>query len=150
MFDIEEVAMAHEEKRAWIMLVVTVVAYTTYVIVVLSRAHGAALTTTAYVAPLVWSIVLAILANIVLDIATSLGMPSSERRRDTRDKEIARVGDLTGQSFLVIGGLAALVLSLVEANWFWISNVLYLGFVLSAVLGSATRIAGYRGRFQTW
>ena len=142
--------MAHEEKRAWIMLVVTIVAYTTYVIVVLSRAHGAALTTTAYVAPLVWSIVLAILANIVLAIATSLGMPSSERRRDTRDKEIARVGDLTGQSFLVIGGLAALVLSLVEANWFWISNVLYLGFVLSAVLGSATRIAGYRGRFQTW
>jgi hypothetical protein len=142
--------VAHEEKRAWIMLVVTVVAYTTYVVVVLTRAHGAPLTTTAYVAPLVWSILLAILANIVLDIATSLGMPRSERRRDTRDKEIARVGDLTGQSFLVIGGLAALILSLVEADWFWISNVIYLGFVLSAVLGSATRIAGYRGGFQTW
>jgi len=142
--------VAHEEKRAWIMLVVTVVAYTAYVVVVLTRANGAPLTATAYVAPLVWSILLAILANIVLDIATSLGFPSTERRRDTRDKEIARVGDLTGQSFLVIGGLAALVLSLVEANWFWISNVLYLGFVLSAVLGSATRIAGYRGRFQTW
>jgi hypothetical protein len=150
MFDMPEVVMAHEEKRAWIMLVVTVLAYTTYVVVVLGRAHGAPLTTTAYVAPLLWSIGLAILANIALDIATSMGMPSSERRRDTRDKEIARVGDLTGQSFLVIGGLAALILSLVEADWFWISNVLYLGFVLSAVLGSATRIAGYRGRFQTW
>ncbi len=142
--------MAHEEKRAWIMLVVTVVAYATYVVVVLARASGASITTTAYVAPLVWSIGLAILANIVLDIATSMGMPRSERRRDTRDKEIARVADLTGQSFLVIGGLAALVLSLVEADWFWISNVLYLGFVLSAVLGAATRIAGYRGGFQTW
>ena len=142
--------MAHEEKRAWIMLVVTVVAYAAYVVVVLARAGGAPITMTAYVAPLVWSIGLAILANIVLDIATSMGMPRSERRRDTRDKEIARVADLTGQSFLVIGGLAALVLSLVEADWFWISNVLYLGFVLSAVLGSLAKIAGYRDGFQTW
>ena len=150
MFDIEETEMAHEEKRAWIMLVVTVVAYTAYVIVVLRRANGVPLTATDYVAPLVWSIVLAIIANIVLDIATSLGMPREDRRRDTRDKEIARVGDLTGQSFLVIGGLAALVLSLMKADWFWISNVIYLGFVLSAVLGSMTRLAGYRGGFQTW
>jgi len=150
MFDIEGIEMAHEEKRAWIMLVVTVVAYTAYVIVVLRRANGMPLTATDYVAPLVWSIVLAIIANIVLDIATSLGMPREDRRRDTRDKEIARVGDLTGQSFLVIGGLAALVLSLMKADWFWISNVIYLGFVLSAVLGSMTRLAGYRVGFQTW
>ena len=133
--------MAHEEKRAWIMLVVTIVAYTAYVVVVLRRADGAALTQTAYVAPLVWSIVLAIAANIVLDIATSMGMPRAERRKDTRDKAIARLGDLTGQSFLVIGSLAALLLALVKADWFWIANVIYLGFVLSAILGSATRIA---------
>jgi hypothetical protein len=37
-----------------------------------------------------------------------------------------------------------------ETDPFWIANVIYLGFVLSAVLGSATKIAGYRGGFQTW
>jgi len=86
----------------------------------------------------------------VLDIATSLGTPRSEYKADARDKEIARIGDLTGQSFLVIGALVGMGLAMLDADSFWVANVIYLGFVLSAVLGSATKIAGYRGGFQTW
>ena len=142
--------MAHQEKRAWIMLVVAVVAYAAYVVVVLTRAQGAPITEVAYAAVLIASIVLAIAANIVLDIATSLGTPRSEYKADARDKEIARIGDLTGQSFLVVGALVGMGLAMIDADSFWIANVIYLGFVLSAVLGSATKIAGYRGGFQTW
>ena len=142
--------MAHQEKRAWIMLVVTVVAYTAYIVVVLRRANGAPLTEVAYAAVLIASIVLAIAANIALDIATSLGTPRSEYKADARDKEIARIGDLTGQSFLVIGALVGMGLAMLDSDSFWVANVIYLGFVLSAVLGSATKIAGYRGGFQTW
>jgi len=142
--------MAHQEKRAWIMLVVAVVAYAAYVVVVLTRAQGAPITEVAYAAVLIASIVLAIAANIVLDIATSLGTPRSEYKADARDKEIARIGDLTGQSFLVIGALVGMGLAMLDADSFWVANVIYLGFVLSAVLGSATKIAGYRGGFQTW
>ena len=142
--------MAHQEKRAWIMLVVAVVAYAAYVVVVLTRAQGAPITEVAYATVLIASIVLAIAANIVLDIATSLGTPRSEYKADARDKEIARIGDLTGQSFLVIGALVGMGLAMIDADSFWIANVIYLGFVLSAVLGSATKIAGYRGGFQTW
>jgi len=142
--------MAHQEKRAWIMLVVTVVAYTAYAVVVLTRAHGTPITEVAYAAVLIASIVLAIAANIVLDIVTSTGTPRSEYKADARDKEIARIGDLTGQSFLVIGALVGMGLAMLEADSFWVANVIYLGFVLSAVLGSATKIAGYRGGFQTW
>jgi hypothetical protein len=104
----------------------------------------------AYASTLLWSIGLAIAATIVLDIITSLGTPRSEYARDARDKEIARIGDLTGQSFLVIGALAGMGLAMVDADSFWVANVIYLGFVLSAVLGSATKIAGYREGFQTW
>jgi len=142
--------MAHQEKRAWIMLVVSVVAYAAYVVVVLHRATGAPLVDVPYAAPLLWSIGLAIVANVVLDVLTSLGTPRSEYAKDARDKEIARIGDLTGQSFLVIAALAAMVLAMLETDYFWITNVVYLGFALSAVLGSATKIAGYRGAFQTW
>ena len=142
--------MAHQEKRAWIMLVVTVIAYAAYVVVVLTRAQGAPITEVAYAAVLIASIVLAIAANIVLDIVTSFGTPRSEYKADARDKEIARIGDLTGQSFLVIGALVGMGLAMIDADSFWIANVIYLGFVLSAVLGSATKIAGYRGGFQTW
>jgi len=142
--------MAHQEKRAWIMLVVTLVVYPAYVVIVLRNAAGAPLADVAYASTLLWSIGIAIAANIVLDIATSLGTPRSEYNADVRDKEIARVGDLTGQSLLVIGALAGMGLAMLEADSFWIANVIYLGFVLSAVLGSATKIAGYRGGFQTW
>jgi len=43
----------------------------------------------------------------------------------------------------VLGGLAALVLALVEAPHFWIANAVYLAFVLSAVLGSLARLGAY-------
>ena len=142
--------MAHQEKRAWIMLVVTLVVYPAYVVIVLRNAAGGPLVDVPYASTLLWSIGIAIAANIVLDIATSLGTPRSEYNADVRDKEIARVGDLTGQSFLVIGALAGMGLAMLEADSFWIANVIYLGFVLSAVLGSLTKIAGYRGGFQTW
>ena len=33
---------------------------------------------------------------------------------------------------------------------FWIANVIYLGFVLSAVVSSILRIALYRGAVQAW
>jgi hypothetical protein len=37
------------------------------------------------------------------------------------------------------------------AGWdrFWIANVIYLCFVLSAVLGSLTKVLVHRGRFRT-
>jgi hypothetical protein len=142
--------VAHEEKRAWIMLIVTLVVYPVYVVVVLRDAAGGPLVDVAYASTLLWSIGIAIATNIVLDIATSLGTPRAERTKDVRDREIARIGDATGQAFLVIGAIVALVLALVEADPFWIANVIYLGFVLSAVFGSLTKVAGYHGTFQTW
>jgi hypothetical protein len=52
--------------------------------------------------------------------------------------------------FIVIGALAALILAILEADAFWIANAVYLAFVLSAVLGSITKIALYRGGLPTW
>ena len=142
--------MAHQEKRAWIMLVVTLVVYPAYVVIVLRGAAGAPLADTAYASTLLWSIGIAVAANVVLDIATSMGTPRSEYKADVRDREIARIGDLTGQSLLIIGALAGMGLAMLEVDTFWIANVIYLGFVLSAVVGSATKLAGYHGELPTW
>lgn len=77
-------------------------------------------------------------------------LPEDARIKDQRDKEIGRVGEYAGQSFLVIGAVAALALSMAEAGHFWISNAIYLGFALSAVLASVVKIAAYRWGFQSW
>jgi hypothetical protein len=142
--------MSFEEKRAWVMVLVTVAAYAAYAVVVLTRAQGAQMTEVAYAAPLLWSIGGAIGASFLLHIALSTFSPAGANEKDQRDREIHRLGQYIGQSFLVIGAVAALSLALAEWDSFWIANVIYLGFALSAVTGSVVKIVAYRRGFQSW
>lgn len=142
--------MAYEEKRAWIMLVVTLIGAAFYTIVVLGRAGDVPLAEVAYVGPMLWTIGGGIVAAIVFTIAASIGLDKDERRKDQRDREIERFGEMVGNSFLVIGALAALGMAMAEWAHFWIANAVYLGFMLSALLSSVTRIFAYRRGFQSW
>jgi hypothetical protein len=142
--------MAFEEKRAWMMALVTVSAYAAYVAVILGRAGGTPLTDVAYASTLVWTIVGAIVASIVLHTAISTVSPEGANSKDQRDREISRLGDHIGQSFVVIGGVAALGMAMAEWDHFWIANVVYLCFALSAVVGSVAKIVAYRRGFQSW
>lgn len=141
--------MAFEEKRAWIMLVVSVCAYAVYAVIILGRTGGASLTEVPYAATLLWSVSAAIVISIVLNIIVSIAS-GGPAKKDQRDREIGRLGDYIGQSFVVIGGVAALLMALAELPYFWIANAVYLAFVLSAVLGSIAKIFAYRKGFQTW
>ena len=136
--------MAFEEKRAWVMAVVTVVSYTAYAAIVLGRLGSVPLAQVPYAATMLWTIVAAIVATILLIIVLSTVSPRDAGRKDERDRQINRFGECTGQSFLVLGGVGALFLALAEVDYFWIANTIYLAFVLSSVLGSAAKIGAYR------
>ena len=140
--------MALEEKRAWIMLVVTVGAYAAYLVTILGRAASAPLVDVDYAQSLLLTIGAAIVVGIVLNIVAGIASPSQKKYQ--RDREINRVGEYVGQSFLVVGGVAALLLAMLEAPYFWIANAVYLAFVLSSLLGSAAKIVGYRRGFPQW
>ncbi|MCX5192472.1 hypothetical protein OOK31_00970 [Streptomyces sp. NBC_00249] len=143
--------MAFQEKRAWIMAVTAIGGYAAYLAVVLGRAGGGVtLAEVPYMAPMLWSIGASIAASIALGIAIAVASPEDAGVKDQRDREIGRLGEYAGQSFLVVGAVTALGLSLAEAGHFWISNAIYLGFALSAVLGSLVKIAAYRWGFQSW
>ncbi|WET77724.1 hypothetical protein P3102_27100 [Amycolatopsis sp. QT-25] len=142
--------MALEEKRAWIMVAVTVFAYAAYLIVVLRRTSSGTVVDVPYVAPLLWTVGAAIVASIVLHLAAAIASPRDAGRKDQRDREIGRFGEHIGQSFVVIGGVAALVMAMAELDHFWIANTVYLAFVLSSLLGSLAKIAAYRWGFQAW
>jgi hypothetical protein len=145
-----EVVVAFQEKRAWVMALVSIAAYAAYAVAVLSRRGTGALEDAPYVTALLWSVGAAIAANVVLQVPLSMTARQEAGARDERDREIHRFGEYIGQSFLVVGGVAALVLAMTDADQFWIANALYLAFVLSAVLGSVARIAAYRWGFQPW
>ncbi|WP_433500475.1 hypothetical protein ACQP1K_09385 [Sphaerimonospora sp. CA-214678] len=142
--------MAHEEKRAWISLVVAMLAYTAYVITVLSQAGGGPLPDTPYAAALLWSVGGAIAASILAEIGMAIVNPRASRVVDARDREIGRLGEHIGQAFVIIGALAAMLMAMAGWDRFWIANVIYLCFVLSALLGGIAKIAFYRRSLPEW
>ncbi|MEU4483042.1 hypothetical protein AB0F68_34065 [Micromonospora sp. NPDC023966] len=147
---IKERVMTHREKRAWIMLVVAVVAYAIYVTIVVGRAGGRPLADVPYAAALLWTVGASIVANIVAEIAIGMVSPKAARVADARDRQIGQLGDHVGQSFLVAGAVAAMLMAMAGWDRFWIANVIYLAFVLSAVLGSVAKIGMYHGRLPQW
>ena len=143
--------MSYEEKGTWVYLVVSVTGYVVYLFLVLPQIlSGTAVDDIDYVSAALWTIGGAIVAAIVLRILVEIVVPSGSTRGDVRDKEIGRLGERVGNWFLVAGALGALVLALYEGGYFWIANVIYLGFVLSAILSSVTQVVAYRRGVPTW
>ncbi|MFI5933951.1 hypothetical protein [Actinoplanes sp. NPDC051494] len=129
--------MTTEERRAWSLAVIGLFAYVIYLVLLLAGL--------SYVPALLGTVGGAIAGNIVAGVFFA-----GDRRTDQRDREIGRFGDHIGQSLVVAGAVGALLLALTEARYFWIANVIYLGFVLSAVLGSVAKIVAYRRGFHPW
>ena len=143
--------MSYEEKGTWVYLVIAVVGYTVYLALVLPQlVGGVPVEDVDYMPVMLWTIGGAIAVTIVLRILVGIVFPSESTKGDVRDRDIDRLGTRVGSSFVVIGALGALVLSMLEAEWFWIANVIYLCFVLSALLESITRLVAYRRGVPTW
>lgn len=144
--------MSSEEKSTWIMGVVAIGGYLVYLFVILGAANSSAapLPEVDYVPAMLWTIGGAIVVSIVLHIIVGIFTPRAEAKKDQRDREIYATSERIGQSFLVVGGVAAMLLAMFELGYFWIANVLYLCFVLSAILSCTARIIGYRRGFQSW
>ncbi|WP_181312295.1 hypothetical protein [Nocardioides campestrisoli] len=141
--------MAYEEKRAWITVVVALAAYALYLGRVGPQLAEGSAATVPYAAALLWSVGGAILLQIVLNMIVGIGV-DTRARKDRRDVEIHRAGEYVGQSFVILGAVAALAMALAEWEPFWIANVIFLGFTLSAVVSSAAKIVAYRRGFHAW
>jgi hypothetical protein len=142
--------VTHQEKRAWIMLVVSAAAYAIYVAVILGRAGGHPLVRVPYAATLLWTVGAAIGASIVAETALGVVNRGESRLKDERDRQIGTLGDHVGSSFVAIGAVAAMLMAMAGWDRFWIANVIYLCFFLSAILGSVTKVIAYRKGVPQW
>jgi hypothetical protein len=137
--------MSYEEKGAWVYVVVFVGTSIAYVAVILGRAAGpTALADVPYRAPMLWTMGISIGLSIIGRIALEILRPSDSHKPDVRDKDIGRHSEYVGGSVLAIAALVPFVLTLLEADYFWIGNSLYAAFALSATVGAATKIVAYR------
>lgn len=140
--------MVYEERNTWVGLIVSVIAMTVYVIVVLQQAAGGPLTDVVWWPIMLWTIGLSIIGSIAISILWGIlaGMrdPDGVGKSDMRDRDIARMGSRVGQAFMVIAGLGVIVLCAFEADWFWIANTMFFGFFLTAFLGGIASVIAYR------
>ena len=136
--------MTMQERNAWQFGIIAILSYGVYLALVLTAAQQVPLHEVDYVPAMLWTIGGAIAVGIV----NGAVRPQRGPQVDERDRQIEVFGERVGQAFVVIGALSALVLTMLEADHFWIANALYLGFVLSAVLSSLARIGAYREGFE--
>ncbi len=149
MFDLAT-EMSFEEKRTWIYAVVSAAAYGVYLAIILGRGQGMPLAQVPYVVTMLECIGGAVAASVAGVVVLSIVWPKDANKKDQRDRQISRFGDHIGQSFIAIGAVAALVLSMAQVEHFWIANAIYLACTLSALLGSAAKVVAYRRGFQSW
>ena len=140
--------MVFEERNAWAGLVLSVIAVSVYVVLVLVQADGGPLDEVDWVPLMLWTIGGGIVATIVATIGwgmvAGLRDPDGVGRSDQRDRDIARMSSRVGQAFLVIAGLGVIVLCAIEADWFWIANAMFFGFAISSFVGGIARVIAYR------
>ena len=136
--------MPYEEKGTWVYLVTSAVAYAVYLAIVLGRLRSVPAGQVSYVPVLLWTAGASIVASTIGRVLVETARPSDSRRGDVRDREISRFGEYAARWFVVAGAAAGLVMAMARADYFWIANVIYLGFVLWAVAGSVVKLAAYR------
>ncbi len=142
--------MSFEEKNAWIYAIVTVASYLAYLGVLWSRAQGTQMADVAYVGPMLWTIGAAVVASVVGHVGVVVSAPAQADRTDERDVVIRRYGDVVGLWSVSVGVLVALGLTMAQLAHFWIANMIYLAFVIAALISTAVRLLAYRRGFRPW
>ena len=96
--------------------------------------------------PLIWAVVTGVITNVVVTtfLAMRFNLGSSLKLTDERDIKIHRLGEFYTQGFYIIGGVLALLLSVIEAEYFWIGLSVFLSFALSSAVASFAKLIMYR------
>jgi hypothetical protein len=136
--------MSYEEKGTWVYLAASAGAYGVYLVIVLGRLAGTPAAEVPYAWVLLWTTLASVVASTVGRTLVETASPSDSRRSDVRDKEIYRFGEYASRWCIVAAAAAAFFMALAKWDYFWIANVIYLGFVLWAVVGSVIKLVAYR------
>ncbi len=158
--------MTFEEKLTWVFGAVTVAVSATYFTIVLGQLGDVPVSEIGYQRPLLIAIGAAVVMTIVGAILTAIGTAVGQAisvevtgkgsmddvgkdidRKDERDASIGRRGDLVAYYVTSVGMVGVLALTMLEYEYFWIANALYLSFVVGSLAASGTKIIAYRRGF---
>jgi hypothetical protein len=136
--------MSYEEKGVWAYLLASSGAYVAYLAIVVPRLLHTSAAHVSYLVPLLVTTLASVVIATVVRSALEVAKPSDSNKADVRDRDIARFGEHASRWCVVGGATAGLFMAISRWDYFWIANVIYLGFVLWAVVGSVLRLVAYR------
>ena len=139
--------MSYEERNVWVQVVVGTGAFIYYVITMLGQLSDKEPADISYQRTMLMTIGVSIGASIVgaIVVAIIAGITTGETdRSDQRDKEIARFGSAIGYYVVSIGAAGALILTMLEKDYFWIANALFFSLFAAGMVEGITRLVAYR------
>jgi hypothetical protein len=153
-----ESVMPFEEKMTWVTGIVGLLVPIVYFTSVLSQLGETPAADIAYQKPLLIAfgayIVLTIAGAILAAIGTAIaaevtgeGSVDDIDRKDERDIQINRRGEVVGHYVTSGFVLGVFALTMLEYEYFWIANALYAAFAVGAVVTSVVKIVSYRRGF---
>jgi hypothetical protein len=140
-------SVSRDEAYNWVFVLTSLISTLVYLGILIPGMIGTPISDVSYVAPFLWVLGSALVVGFGAVVVIRAAWPKESRFRDERDKEIDLIGQYVGSSMVTIGGMAALTLSIVDADRFWVSNSLIVGFLFAAVFSSFSRAAAYRGEY---
>jgi len=156
--DSEPVRMTITERAVWASASSVIVTSGAYLVLMVSRLLSRPIAEISWVGPMLWTMGLAVAGAVLLTIVFTVaaeafrrgrGSPASrgEVTSDVRDQEIGRLGWRASMRVISVGFGAALVLAMLDADTFWIGNLLFLFGTVGAVVEAITKIGLYRRGF---
>jgi len=150
--------MPFEEKFTWVSAVVSAGVAVVYFASMLGQVRAVPVAEIAYQGPLLIAIGALIALTILGTIGMAIGSAISAQitgkgsiddidRKDERDADINRRGELIGYYVSSAGALGVLALAMLRCDPFWIANALYLSFVVGSLVASAAKLVAYRRGF---
>jgi len=136
--------MSYEERGVWAYLLSSAVAYIAYLAIVVPRLFHTPAAQVSYLVPLLVTTLASVFIATVIRSVLEVARPSDSSKADARDRDIARFGGYASRWCVVGGALAGFFMAVRRVDYFWIANVIYLGFMLWAVAGSVLRLVAYR------
>ena len=136
--------MSYEQKGVWTQLLSSAAAYIAYLAIVVPRLFHTPAAHVSYLLPLLVTTLASVFIATVVRSALEVARPSDSGKADVRDRDIARFGQHASRWCVVGGAIAGFIGAANHWDYFWIANVIYLGFVLWAVVDSVLRLVAYR------
>lgn len=136
--------MSYREKSAWVLAGTLMVAYGWYLTSVIGQLDGGSTAVIAYQGSAVVAGIGVVLLVAVAHIVLAATGQTEPKANHTGASAIKRYARSTGGIVITAAAVLGLALAMVEADYFWIANVILAGLVAAELASAGTEILTYR------